>query len=202
ASPGLLATTLQSGSTDAYWRFASWTSRTSLWWTLACAGVGLLFSWRVDINEFSIHHFYKNRLVRCYLGASHTNDRKPDWTGFDPNDDLPLARFDHEPPIERQKTSDGNNGSASPAYAGPYPIVNCALNLVGGSDLAWQERKATSFVFTPKYCGYDIDRAVLPKHKLREGNEAYVQTTAFYRKDQGPLLGTAMAISGAAANPN
>ena len=27
------------------------------------------YSWRVNINEFSIHYLYRNRLVRCYLGA-------------------------------------------------------------------------------------------------------------------------------------
>src|SRR4051794_7398072 len=70
----------------------------SLLWTAICAGVGLPFSYRVNINEFSIHHFYKNRLVRCYLGASHTESRKPNsFAGFDPDDDLPLARFDHAP---------------------------------------------------------------------------------------------------------
>ena len=146
-----------------------------------------LFSWRVNINEFSIHHFYKNRLVRCYLGASHGRDRKPDWfTGFDPRDDIPLRSFDIK--------------KTSPHYPGPYPIVNCALNLVGGRDLAWQERKATSFVFTPKYCGYDVDRAVLGKDpRLR--SEGFVPTQEFYGEG-GPTLGTAMAISGAAANPS
>ena len=32
--------------------------------------LAFVLSWRVDVNEFSMHHFYKNRLVRCYLGAS------------------------------------------------------------------------------------------------------------------------------------
>ena len=176
--------------TAPYWNFATWTTSTCFIPTLACAIIGVLFSWRVDINEFSIHHFYKNRLVRCYLGASHIN-RKADWfTGFDPNDDLPLRRFDHAE----------NKKDGKPEYAGPYPIVNCALNLVAGQDLAWQERKATSFVFTPKYCGYDVDRAVLTKSHL--SSDGYVPTTAFYHGDEGPLFGMAMAISGAAANPN
>lgn len=176
--------------TASYWDFATWTTGICWTWTLACAAIGVLFSWRVDINEFSIHHFYKNRLVRCYLGASHIN-RKADWfTGFDPSDDLPLRRFDH---AENKK--DGH-----PEYAGPYPIINCALNLVAGKDLAWQERKATPFVFTPKYCGYDVDRAVLNKSHL--SSDGYVPTKVFYHDDEGPLLGMAMAISGAAANPN
>ena len=154
-------------------------------------GVGLLFSWRVDINEFSIHHFYKNRLVRCYLGASHTTAGKP--TGS---------------PASIRTMTCRSGGSITPStrrgrpMPGPYPIVNCALNLVGGQDLAWQERKATSFVFTPKYCGYDVDRAVLTKGSSRQRSEGYVPTTAFYRDNEGPLLGMAMAISGAAANPN
>jgi glycerophosphoryl diester phosphodiesterase len=213
-----------------YWRFATWAAVgdpadvlgvLSIGWTpiatAALLAIGLLFSWRVDINDFSLHHFYKNRLVRCYLGASHTRDRDADWfTGFDPRDDLRLREFDHA-------------NREWPRYPGPYPILNCALNLVGGQDLAWQERKSASFVFTPKYCGYDVDRAVLtkmhdptplaaPKTKasrwssalmavrnylsprLRE--DAYVPTAAYYRPGQGPLLGMAMAISGAAANPN
>jgi Patatin-like phospholipase len=175
----------------AYWNFATSTTINCWMWTLGCAAIGLLFSWRVDINEFSIHHFYKNRLVRCYLGASHTG-RKADWfTGFDPKDDLPLRRFDHADAKEDR----------SPEYAGPYPIINCALNLVGGQDLAWQERKATSFVFTPKYCGYDVDRALLTKGR-QQRSEGYVPTKAFYDDAEGPLLGMAMAISGAAANPN
>lgn len=192
-----------------YWEFATWAS-TGEWWTLSLPrfgidailvpwtltatlgllGVGLLFSWRVDINDFSLHHFYKNRLVRCYLGASHMAERQADWfTGFDPSDDVRLKDFDH-------KAFDGPN------YPGPYPILNCALNLVGGEDLAWQERKSASFVFTPKFCGYDVDRAVItPSHNgLRE--DAYVPTRNYYDPGKGPLLGMAMAISGAAANPN
>ena len=179
-------------ASSKYWEYVTNWNETGSWMfglTAGCFLVGILFSSRVDINAFSMHHFYKNRLVRCYLGASH-EDRKADWfTGFDPDDDLRLAKLDHANPEVEQK------------YAGPYPIVNCALNLVGGKDLAWQERKAESFVFTPKYCGYDLDRAVL--NKSTEGySEAYVRTTDFYRQDHGPLLGMAMAISGAAANPN
>ena len=157
-------------------------------WTAFIFAIGLLFSWRVDVNEFSIHHFYRNRLVRCYLGASHRN-RKADWfTGFDTHDDIPLRDFD---------ASD----TQRPIYPGPYPILNCALNLVGGQDLAWQERKATSFVFTPRYCGYDVDRAVLSKARSPQ-SAGYVPTASYHNDEEGPSLGMAMAISGAAANPN
>jgi hypothetical protein len=171
----------------AYWECAGTDDALAWLWASVSFVIAVLFSWRVNINEFSIHHFYKNRLVRCYLGASHGRNRKPDWfTGFDPKDDLPLSAFDSK--------------ELHPPYTGPYPIINCALNLVGGRDLAWQERKATSFVFTPKYCGYDADRAVLGKAPTLS-SEGYVPTKEFYGGG-GPTIGTAMAISGAAANPN
>src|SRR5690606_12902971 len=51
----------------------------------------LLLSWRVDINQFSMHLYYRNRLARCYLGASNCDARTPQpFTGFDPTDDIPL----------------------------------------------------------------------------------------------------------------
>ena len=167
-------------------------------WLLLLA-VGLVLgasavSSRIGVNEFSMHNFYKNRLVRCYLGASRWRSRVPDWfTGFDAKDDVYLSRFDHVAPSEAAPWS---------RYPGPYPIVSAALNLVAGEDLAWQERKATSFVFTPKYCGYDLDRAVLTKDKRAYWPDAFAPTRHYVAAGAGPTFGTAMAISGAAANPN
>ncbi len=114
---------------------------------VGCAVVATFMAWRVDINQFSMHMFYRNRLVRCYLGASNT-DRKPNlFTGFCASDDLPLKNLAADP---------NNNGGVNDGYDGPYPVLNAALNLVKGKDLAWQERKAESFVMAPQYCGYDV----------------------------------------------
>ncbi len=111
------------------------------WALLICAVVALIMAWRVDINQFSMHMFYRNRLVGCFLGASHT-DRVPNrFTGFDPLDDLALIKL---------------RSDAAKPYDGPYPVINSSLNLVKGKDLAWQERKAESFIMTPHYCGYDV----------------------------------------------
>src|SRR5262249_52901688 len=92
-------------------------------------GVSLFMSWRIGVNEFSMHHFYRNRLVRCYLGASRWQARKADWfTGFDVEDDVRLPALD----------SSGNGSKPADGvvpYRGPYPIVNAALNLVAGADL-------------------------------------------------------------------
>lgn len=139
---------------------------------LGLAAVAGLFSWTVDINEFSLHHFYRNRLVRCYLGASHTPRDPQPFTGFG-KDDIPLASL---------------NTSDPGGYQGPYPIVNACLNLTSGEQLAWQERQAASFVFTPKFFGYQIGRPAYRPTACAEGG--------------GVGLGTAVAISGAAASPN
>ena len=83
-----------------YWDLLSLTNG---WWSaIAFVGfvaIALLLAYRVDINEFSLHHFYKNRLVRCYLGACRGASRQPDpFTGFDTRDDRPLATLRHDHP--------------------------------------------------------------------------------------------------------
>ena len=187
---------------------ASWASMTrmldvsqSAWlpWlsAIGCLVLAVVLAWRVDVNEFSMHHFYKNRLVRCYLGASRIKERKANgFTGFDAEDEVRLAtlRVDKDPKIERDV-----------AYLGPYPIINVALNLVGGSNLAWQERKAESFVFTPQFCGYAYSPPDqnLTRRERRYTVQGYRPTDRYAYSNYGGIgLGTAMAISGAAANPN
>jgi hypothetical protein len=181
------------------------------WWpkmifAAAVVVVLLIMAWRVDINQFSMHMFYRNRLVSCFLGASH-EDRSPNrFTGFDPGDDMALKdlRWD----------ATNQKGKLDP-YDGPYPVLNASLNLVKGKDLAWQERKAESFVMTPHYCGYDVwleeqDSPMLMKHREPSKTlERYgYRPTEFYAfpiyipQYHGPNLGLAMAISGAAASPN
>jgi hypothetical protein len=154
----------------------------------------LLLSRRVDVNDFSLHHFYRNRLVRCYLGASNPNRTPQPFTGFDPNDDLPLKEL-------------------AVNYPGPYPILNAAINITSGAELGYATRRAKSFVFTPLYCGYDV---IFPgdgqnRFKLENACELSFSKTELGRiaksltlmsADDGIALGTAMAISGAAASPN
>jgi hypothetical protein len=142
---------------------------------LLCLAVAGLLSGTIDVNEFSLHAFYRNRLVRCYLGASSGDDRSADWiTGFDPKDDFPLASLHSGPEYQRVG-----------CYDGPFLVVNTALNQMAGKELAWQQRKASSFVLTPRFCG--------------SADTGYRETADFCG---GIKLGTAFAISGAAVSPN
>jgi hypothetical protein len=163
--------------------------------------IALFFSWRVDVNDFSLHAFYRDRIARCYAGASNP-DRRPDaFTGFAPSDSR--LRVADLLPV---KFGCGNpalwvNPPAPPSYQGPFPIFCTTLNLSFGEDLAYQERKAAAFAFTPLFCGYDVG--------WTEGESAevqfngYVPTNTFaYPKSGGPHVSTAVAASGAALNPN
>ncbi len=70
-------------------------------------------------------------------------------------------------------------------YVGPIPVLSTALNLVEGGELAWRERMAESFTFTPFYCG-----------SLTTG---YAPTQAYAG---GITVAQAVSISGAAVSPN
>ena len=134
--------------------------------SLALAAIGIAMGRFVNVNRFSLQAMYRNRLVRAYLGASNPRRRPNLFTGFDPEDNLRL----HE--LRRNR---------------PFPVINTALNLVSGKDLAWQQRKAESFTASPLHCG-----------AARLG----YRRSQVYGGEHGISLGTAVATSGAAANPS
>jgi hypothetical protein len=174
-------------------------TRFSVCWLWICvlilALVALGLAYRVDINVFSMNLLYRNRLVRCYLGASRQEGQRHanPFTGFDPADDLSLAELQSEY-----------------GYAGPYPIVCAALNVTHGERLAWQERKAESFVFTPHFCGFEFPEMNLIQRNNKKGGFQKTEEYAYPRDKQDPAhakigglhLGSAISISGAAASPN
>jgi hypothetical protein len=67
---------------------------TSVLLTLALAlllgALGTLVSWLINLNKFSLHAGYRDRLIRAFLGASRPpGERRPNpFTGFDPADNL------------------------------------------------------------------------------------------------------------------
>jgi hypothetical protein len=75
--------------------------------------------------------------------------------------------------------------------ARPLPVLNIALNLVNSKELAWQERKAESFTVSSLHAG-----------SMRLGYRCAKEYAIGFDGQGAITLGTAMAISGAAANPN
>lgn len=272
--------------------------------------IGVLMAMRVNINKFSLHSMYRNRLIRAYLGASREKRRPNLFTGFDPDDDVLMhelrpelfhvssfkdtTRFTRklknptdsdlvsqhlrsrltpdtrqlldvydpsDPPSDRllkaliedlnevldgqsiydkerfeafelseeienllKQSLDGNRLAVlnrlllEAAYPDdienfrsykPLHVVNMALNLVKGENLAWQERKAETFSVSPLHSG---SFAVNEREAGQEGNAkhrygSYRRSREYgnakkYESVDGISLGTAVAISGAAVSPN
>jgi len=95
--------------------------------------LALLASSLIGVNRFSMHSLYRDRIIRGYLGASNTSRDPNPFTGFDPNDNIPIKELQV---LQR-----------------PMHVVNMCLNLTSGENLAWQERKAESFTASPLHCG-------------------------------------------------
>lgn len=130
----------------------------------------------VNINRFSLHALYRNRLIREFLGATNL-DRKPNlFTGFALKDNIAMSD------LRQAAVTVGGRRRL-------FHIVNMTLNLVGTSNLAWQERQGESFTASALHSG----AAMLG-----------YRDSKYYAKgeDDGISLGTTMAISGAAASPN
>ena len=54
--------------------------------------LGLLASWVINLNKFSLHGAYRSRIIRAFLGASRPpRERVPNpFTGFDPQDNIQM----------------------------------------------------------------------------------------------------------------
>src|SRR5262249_3854873 len=152
---------------------------------------------KIDVNRFSMHGVYRNRLVRAFLGAARAHRKMDPFTEFDPRDNHRVSE------LKAQK----NDRRVL------YPVINVTLNLVGGENLAWQERKASAFIITPFFCG----SAVLGNEVASDSaannppkwTGAYIETKEYGSKEPdleddktGISLGTAITISGAAVSPS
>lgn len=145
----------------------------ALWVLVAELLVCLIASYFININKFSLHGMYRLRLIRAFLGGSNRTRNPNMFTGFDENDNMSMSSLTGHRPLH---------------------VINMALNLVHGKNLAWQERKAEPFTCTRLHTG-----------SCRVGYRSSANYGGRYtehRKKSAISLGTAMTISGAAASPN
>jgi hypothetical protein len=158
---------------------------------LILLGISVTGCFLINVNRYSLHGLYRNRLVRAFLGASRSElareATKNRFTDFD-STDSPLVYQ-----LWQQGVAPRDDDWK------PLHIINAALNLVSSKNLAWQERMAAPFTFSPLHAG--------------SASTAFEQGAAFrasyplpdrepYGGPDGLTLGTAMAISGAAVSPN
>jgi hypothetical protein len=71
----------------------------------------------------------------------------------------------------------------------PYHLVNANVVLIDSPKTKYKGRGGDSFILSPLYCGSEATGWCESKHFMK-------------RNDPGMTLATAMAVSGAAANPN
>ncbi|HMG47946.1 MAG TPA: patatin-like phospholipase family protein [Allosphingosinicella sp.] len=153
-------------------------------------GLLLFFGRAIRVNRFSLNGLYRNRLARAFLGGARKTRAAQPFTGFDPFDNIRMHHL--KPQVGDRHVL--------------YPIVNVALNVTASEKLAWQERRAEPFIFSPGYSGSAMLRA---HDQADERSGAYVSSKIYGGNEpdlgmdgQGISLATAISISGAAASPN
>ena len=175
--------------------------RVDLRFTVLYFGLAILathvFVLFLNPNSTGMHNFYKDRLSRAYLvgtnrrSAAGGDARRPSLlgrladsialiVGRKPVDnDEPLIPTDDL--VLSEMCRDGSTA--------PYHLVNVALNLQGSDDPNLRDRRSQSFVFSKLFFGGGRRTGYCSTRKLNQ---------------VGPRidLGTAMAVSGAAAAPN
>ena len=154
-----------------------WARLTSPWVCFASLlGAGILVDRFTNLNSLSLHGIYRLRLMRAYLGATYRGRNPLSFTGFDPADDLQM----------RVLWPNACHADNAEQRNRPFHVINAALNIVAEDNLAWQQRKATSFTISPLHCGSGLEQL------------GYRSTRSY----GGPIsLATAVAISGAAVSP-
>jgi hypothetical protein len=148
----------------------------------------------INVNRFSMHGVYRNRLTRAFLGSARSERKQDPFTGFDPHDNVPLSSLLHP-----------SNSL--------FPVINTTLNITAGNNTAWAERQASSFTATPLACGAATLRHPAQARTDIDPCGAFVPTIRFAgletlkkhpakAEESGTGLGNALTVSGAAVSPS
>lgn len=138
--------------------------------------LSVVFGLFVNINYMSLHRFYRDRLMEAFM---------PDMAFI--RDRMALT----EDSRRRAPAREANSAPIHKLYdrkdpKGPFHIVNTNLVLIGSKDRKRQIRGGDNFIFTPLHCGSEAT-GWIPTEDYIGGKMT---------------LATAMAISGAAADPH
>ncbi|HMN72170.1 MAG TPA: hypothetical protein PKA55_09925 [Rhodoblastus sp.] len=127
-------------------------------------------------NAYSLHRFYRDRLAKAFFVA--------------PDAKRPLGGDLH--PLDKLKLSDIRPG------AGPYHLINAAMNVQGSSEANRRGRGADFFVFSRNFIGSDLTLYARTRSRRRVIGRSRDMEAVDPQLD----LATAMAISGAAVSAN
>ncbi len=146
----------------------------------AFAVLSMVLFWPIlNVNSNSLHQLYRDRLGRAFLFRRATPQELPKKNS--------LFRRKHD--IGEQLVgADNVRFSDIPARKSPYHLINTALNVPGSNFANRRGRNADFFIFSRLFIGSEAT--------------GYVDTKTAEEITDGLNIGTAMAISGAAAAPN
>lgn len=224
---GIVAVTYQ--VSGLLWEYATRSGGNWLFTLLplfAATGVAMYLWFRMNINYVSIHRVYRDRLMEAFMpGLVQTLRERigevPPSSDRCRLTDLPpavLARPEAQPHDDggvevmwreaRESSGDGaplataapkipsnerhNNPSDRyhedylPKTLPPYPLINTNVVMINAMDSTRQYRGGDNFILSPLYCGSNAT--------------GWQRTYCF--PENGPTLASAVAISGAAANPH
>jgi hypothetical protein len=158
----------------------------SIFWLYVVTGIPLLvLSLLLNPNANSLHQLYRDRLSKAFLFDPHRRqtERALPWLkekeGAEACPRLrnaDLMRLDNLP-ISKLRTD-----------LAPYHLINAALNIEASKHANRRGRNADFFIFSPLFTGSEAT--------------GYVETAAMESQAVGLTVGTAMAVSGAAASSN
>lgn len=178
-------------------RLLVWSPAGDGWdWKLA-GGLSLglaLWGWLfVDINEYSPHGYYRARLCECYLavrGEENIGWLRSLWRRVFNGRKKPPVKPAPNAPAKGQVGARLRLplSQMNATGAAPYHLINTAANLPASHEPNLRGRDCDFYTFSREYCGGPIC--------------GYVKTETVEKLDPHIDLGTAMAISAAAASSN
>src|SRR6266702_4889551 len=155
-------------------------SKTPIGWFYLVTGIVLfLLSLLLSANANSLHRLYRDRLSKAFL---FDPTKRIDGHGKAGEESDPNLRNADLWPLDRFRISDLK------ADLAPYHLINTALNIEASKYANRRDRNADFFIFSQLFTGSE--------------STGYVDTKQMEAKISGLTLGTAMAVSGAAASSN
>ena len=179
------------------WYFAKTAQFRGAFLSFAIAAAVLFLSWTIlSVNSNSLHQLYRDRLGQAFLIRRRTKEEpqgeKPDDKKTDdkePDDKKPDdKKADGKIEFDQIDYEDDFLLSKIKTAQAPYHLINTALNVPGSAFANRRGRNADFFMFSRNHIGSEAT--------------GWVETLAAERIVDGLNIGTAMAISGAAAAPN
>jgi hypothetical protein len=156
-------------------------------WAIVTAALLIWAFVCLNINTFAPHRYYRDRLCECFLAVPDQPERSIVERGLD--------SLLHGKCVDRDLAATSVGAvkflpltEIGDSLAAPYHLINAALNAEASKNPELRGRNGDFFLFSRHFCGCPLT--------------GYIPTKDMQRDNPGMDLGTAMAISGAAASTN